>query len=164
MSDDISNKPSLLERLQKKSRYVRLNSHTFEEEKSFTLSPFNILIYLMFGVIVCMMLAYLLFSYTPFNSLIPNVPSVCPESSIVLVKPNLLATSLMPKTPIVELITNIENMTNAYVYISENSQRPFETLEPTYYKTQSKVINKTLPVTGSKKSYFLLVKYIKGNH
>ncbi|HAE29650.1 MAG TPA: hypothetical protein DCF89_00940, partial [Flavobacteriales bacterium] len=56
------NKKPILERLQKKSRYVRLNSDTFEEEHSFTLSYFNILVYLLFGTIVIFILSYLVFS------------------------------------------------------------------------------------------------------
>ena len=68
------NKKPILERLQKKSRYVRLNSDTFEEEHSFTLSYFIILVYLLFGTIVIFILSYLVFSYTPLNTLIPNVP------------------------------------------------------------------------------------------
>lgn len=81
MKEDKPGKTSLIERLQKKSRYVRLNSQTFEEERSFTLSPFNILIYILFGAIIVVGLSYILFSYTPMNGLIPNVPDSISEKT-----------------------------------------------------------------------------------
>jgi len=73
-SDGTSKKLSYGQRIQRKSRYVRLNNETFEEERSFTLSQLNILIYVLFGIIVVIMLSFLLFAYTPLNTLIPNVP------------------------------------------------------------------------------------------
>ena len=69
-----------MKRLQRPSRYVRLNNLTFEEEKSFTLSAFNIVIYLLFGAIIVVALSYLLFSYTPLNQLIPNVSTDISDS------------------------------------------------------------------------------------
>ncbi len=83
MADEQTKKISFLERLQRKSRYVKLNSQTFEEESSFTLSPFNVIIYVLFGVILVIGLSYVLFSYTPMNSLIPNVPSSSSEKELL---------------------------------------------------------------------------------
>jgi murein DD-endopeptidase MepM/ murein hydrolase activator NlpD len=74
VSDSKSKKLSFGQKFQRKARYVRLNSETFEEERSFTLSRLNMLIYLLFGIIVVISLSFLLFAYTPLNTLIPNVP------------------------------------------------------------------------------------------
>ncbi len=76
-------KSSFAEKIQRKSRYVRLNNETFEEEHSFTLSRFNILIYLLFSIIVVILLSYLLFSYTALNGLIPNVPDSTAEKALI---------------------------------------------------------------------------------
>ena len=76
-------KSSFAEKIQRKSRYVRLNNETFEEEHSFTLSRFNILIFLLFSIIVVILLSYLLFSYTALNGLIPNVPDSTAEKALI---------------------------------------------------------------------------------
>ncbi|MBT4775153.1 MAG: M23 family metallopeptidase [Crocinitomicaceae bacterium] len=81
--DKPTKKSSFAEKIQRKSRYVRLNNETFEEEHSFTLSRFNMLIYLLFSIIVVILLSYLLFSYTALNGLIANVPDSTAEKALI---------------------------------------------------------------------------------
>jgi len=89
-SDSKSKKLSFGQKFQRKARYVRLNSETFEEERSFTLSRLNMLIYVLFGIIVVISLSFLLFAYTPLNTLIPNVPDPTLEKEQVQIdKKNL---------------------------------------------------------------------------
>jgi murein DD-endopeptidase MepM/ murein hydrolase activator NlpD len=103
MSENKANKDSLFKRLQSPSRYVRLNSLTFEEEKSFTLSAFNILIYILFGAILVIALSFLLFSYTPLNQLIPNVSSNLGDSEqLETDKQNISDISQMGETSVAQ--------------------------------------------------------------
>lgn len=81
---------SFWDRLQRKSRYVVLNNETFEEKRSFSLSPFSILIYLLFGFLLSITLAYFLFAYTPLNSLIPGVVNNVKERELIEMDKNNL--------------------------------------------------------------------------
>lgn len=98
MADEQSGLKKFWAKLQKSSRYVVLNNETFEEERAFTLSPLSLIIYVLFGFLIALLVAFLVFSYTPLNSLIPKGPSSSSEAELLRVnKENLIKIEQLEK-------------------------------------------------------------------
>lgn len=72
--DKKSTKPSFIEKLKQKKRFVIINETTFEEQSHFSITPLNIITLSTFIVFLIVIMIYLVIAFTPVKYTIPGYP------------------------------------------------------------------------------------------